>query len=226
MKEKRVPGHEPAWRVVPGKGAGGVIFLWPRDGNFRYDSFQTPGEGSRTVKYWMTFRVSVAILTGIVVGILTWMMPPIPRKTFVLGVPKDASFVIRTISSDGRFVFGDAGDLSDAMVWDLDGDFQKPWIECGFPADPHNVEVTPFSPDERTFLCVSLSNEAIHYRTFDLQTGRVKSEGNLANNGQGFPFFAGDGRLVNRRQDVDDDLLLDLESGKKVGHITGKRCFI
>jgi WD40 repeat protein len=169
------------------------------------------------MKWSMTIRTATAIMTGVAVGVLAWMLPPIPRKTIELGLSEDKPFNIRTISSDGRFALGES--FSDqqidgfVVVWDLE-DTSTPLL-ASIPPDGTQLAANEFSPDGQSLLCVSLGIKVIHFRVFDFSTGRVKSEGELDNNGQGFPFFAENGRLINRNQ----EWLIDTTSGEKIAEI-------
>src|SRR5260221_4612003 len=107
------------------------------------------------MKCWTQPRFAISWLVGIMVGILLWMLPPMPQSTFTLvGLPieDERPFTLEKMTSDGRYLIINTRVQE---VWDREHSLQKPWITA-IGAD---FDDWLLSPDEKTFLPAYWSNK-------------------------------------------------------------------
>jgi hypothetical protein len=138
-------------------------------------------------------RIWMSLLMGLTVGLLAWMLPPLPRSTFrIESLP--SSFHLENITSDGRFLFIDYArgerEFGRNEVWDCQNGLKTAWIS--FPAGNSSWN-RKLSPDESLFAARVYGEGEPRMVVYELASGRAKTE---YPNFERSPYFGSGGELL------------------------------
>lgn len=131
----------------------------------------------------MRVRVWISLLTGLAVGMLVWMLPPLPHSTFrieSLQATNVRPFELQAVSSDAKHVFvyypqrkGTGPAVTE--VWDCQSDLKAPWI-AHTGEERWLIRNGRLSPDEAAFAASVFDKDGQKVVVYDLASGRVKNE--------------------------------------------------